>query len=278
MAGKLIIVSTPIGNLEDITLRALRFLREVDLIACEDTRKTRKLLTRYDIKKPLTSYHEHNEVQKTPVLAKKIIDGATIALVTDAGTPGISDPGYRLVKACVESDIEVVAVPGATALVCALNLSGLPSSRFSFFGFLPKTELKKRSYLETINNYPDTLIFYESPNRVVSTLKSMLVVLGDRRCAVSRELTKLHEETIRGSISDVLDVLERRESIKGELTIALEGHIEETNEEVMERAKEALEEMYKNDETLKDSVGKACNIFGIGRNKIYKLAQEIWGK
>src|SRR5919108_5645642 len=163
MKGKLYIVSTPIGNLEDITLRALRILKEVDLIACEDTRVTKKLLSHYQIQKPLTSYHEHNEKEKAEKLAALLESGKNIALVSDAGTPGVSDPGYRLVSLASEKGIEVISIPGASAAVAALSVSGLPTSSFAFFGFLPKSAKKRKEFLEAIREYHETLIFYESP-------------------------------------------------------------------------------------------------------------------
>ena len=203
MKGKLYIVSTPIGNLEDITLRAIRILNEVDLIACEDTRVTKKLLSHYRIQKPLTTYHEHNEREKAVELLSLLEAGKNIAVVSDAGTPGISDPGYRLVSLASQKGIDVISIPGPSAAIAALSVSGLPTSSFIFFGFLPKSTKKRRELLESIKESTQTLVFYESPNRVIETLKNMFEILGDRQVSVSRELTKMFEETLRGKISSI---------------------------------------------------------------------------
>ena len=224
MKGKLYIVSTPIGNLEDITNRAVKTLKEVDIIACEDTRVTKKLLNYLSVNKPLQSYHEHNETKKSIELASELLKGKNIALVSDAGTPGISDPGYRLIKLASENEIEILTIPGPCAATSALSISGLPTSSFTFIGFAPRTEKKRKDFLEEIKNYPQTIIFYESPYRVLKTLNAVLQVFGDRNCSLSRELTKIYEETIRGKLSEVISILEKKEKIKGEFTIVVEGH------------------------------------------------------
>lgn len=221
--GVLYIVSTPIGNLEDTTFRAIRILKEVDLIAAEDTRKTQILLKNYNIKKPMTSYFEHNERVKTTVLINKIKSGAKIALVSEAGTPSVSDPGYRLVDAAINASIPVIAVPGPSAAIAALSISGLPVHRFAFEGFLAPKPGKRKNMLKKIFEEERTLIFYESPHRIVATIKDMLTVLGNRRAMLARELTKLHEERIYGSLSTILEEIEQRR-VKGELTLIVEGH------------------------------------------------------
>ncbi|MBM4311083.1 MAG: 16S rRNA (cytidine(1402)-2'-O)-methyltransferase [Deltaproteobacteria bacterium] len=221
-AGRLYIIATPIGNLEDITLRALRVLGEVDLVAAEDTRTTGRLLSHYDIKKPLTSYFEHNEQHKTPQLLDRLEQGLTLALVTDGGTPCISDPGYRLVAGAIERSIPVEALPGACAAVNALCVAGLPVHRFAFEGFLPPKTNRRRKTLEGLAGDDRTLIFYESPHRIGKSLEDMLAVLGDRRAVLAREQTKMHEEVIRGRLADIVRAVAGR-TLKGEITIVIEG-------------------------------------------------------
>ncbi len=221
-AGKLYIIATPIGNLEDITLRALRVLGEVDLVAAEDTRTTGRLLSHFSIKKPQTSYFEHNEQYKTPQLLDRLEQGLTLALVTDAGTPCISDPGYRLVAGAIERGIPVEALPGACAAVSALSISGLPVHRFTFEGFLPPKTNRRTKALEALAKDERTLIFYESPHRITKALADMLAILGDRRAVLVREQTKMHEEVIRMRLADILSVVEGR-TLKGEITIVVEG-------------------------------------------------------
>lgn len=278
MKGKLYIVSTPIGNLEDITLRAMRTLREVDLIACEDTRVTKKLLSHYQIQKPLTSYHEHNEKEKAEELIGLLDSGKSIALVSDAGTPGVSDPGYRLVKLASEKGIEIIPVPGPSAAIAALSISGLPTSSFAFFGFLPKTDKKKREFLEEIREHTQTLIFYESPHRVLKTLLSILKTLGDRQVSVSRELTKMFEETVRESISKVIQILGERKEIKGEFTIVVEGNSGKTEETPSETLENQLRICREKGSSLKDSVKEVSQNYKVSKSKVYKKALEIWGK
>ncbi|HEY6329305.1 MAG TPA: 16S rRNA (cytidine(1402)-2'-O)-methyltransferase [Blastocatellia bacterium] len=203
MAGTLYLVATPIGNLEDITLRALRVLIEVNIIACEDTRHTQKLLNHFDIAKPLLSYHEHNERERALELCDKLEAGADVALVSDAGTPLVSDPGFRLVQEATARNIPVVPVPGATALIAALAASGLPTNEFVFCGFLPSRRTARRARLSEFLLYPSTLIFYESPYRIRQTLEDAQMILGDRDAAVARELTKVHEEFVRGKLSRI---------------------------------------------------------------------------
>ncbi len=222
----LYLVSTPIGNLEDITLRALRLLKEVDLIACEDTRHTRRLLGAYGISKPTISYHEHNEPQRAAELAERLSRGESIALVTDAGTPGISDPAYRLVVAAIERGVAVIPAPGATAVIAALVASGLPTDSFLFAGFLPHKKRARRARLEELKPERATLIFYEAPHRIRESLLDVLEILGDRRAAVARELTKLREEFIRGAVSEIVAHFEATEP-RGEMTLVIAGSRED---------------------------------------------------
>jgi 16S rRNA (cytidine1402-2'-O)-methyltransferase len=220
--GILYIVSTPIGNLDDITLRALQILRNVGLIAAEDTRRTRKLLSHFDIHTPLVSYFEGNEWRRLDKLLSHLRGGKEIALVSDAGTPGISDPGYRLIHHAIENGIPVIPIPGPSAVIAALSISGLPTDRFTFIGFLPRRGGKRRKLLEKLRDLDDTSILYESPYRLPGTLEDVLGVCGDRKIVVTRELTKAFEEVIRGRLSDVIDILRDR-TIKGEITIVLAG-------------------------------------------------------
>ena len=215
----LYVVATPIGNLEDITLRALRVLGEVTLIAAEDTRTARKLLNRYDIKTRLTSYFEHNKKNKMPVLLETL-EEQDIALISEAGTPGISDPGYELIKAAIEKGFRVVALPGASAVTTAMAASGLPADQFVYLGFLPRKKGEKRRLLESVSTEPRTIICFESPYRVVDSLQAMLEKLGDRNVAVCRELTKLYEEVFRGTLSECVKHFQKP---RGEFTIVIQG-------------------------------------------------------
>lgn len=222
MVGTLYIVATPIGNLEDITLRAIRILREVDLIACEDTRHTRKLLNHFQIEKPLTSYFEHNKFVKGEKIVGELLAGKNVALVSDAGTPGISDPGYNLVVEAIEKGIPVIPIPGASAVISALSAAGLPTDRFHFVGFLPPKEGKKRRLLESLKGEEATLVFYESPFRVKKTLSLMREVLGNRRTVVVHELTKIHEGFFRGTVSEVIGPIQKVPE-KGEWVVLVQG-------------------------------------------------------
>jgi 16S rRNA (cytidine1402-2'-O)-methyltransferase len=221
VSGTLYVVATPIGNLEDISLRALRVLREVDRIACEDTRQTRKLLDRHGIAKPLVSYHEHNEQARAEELLSELEAGKNIALVSDAGTPLIADPGYRLVAQARAQGVTVSPIPGASALVTALSASGLPTDSFFFGGFLPAKKSQRRKTLEAVQSYPATLVFYEAPHRILEALEDIAEVLGPRRVTLARELTKIHEEFLAGAAADLLDALTKRPPLKGEITLMI---------------------------------------------------------
>lgn len=221
MSGTLFVVATPIGNLEDITLRALRVLREVDLIACEDTRQTRKLLDRHGIAKPLVSYHEHNEQARSDELLKELQAGKSIALVSDAGTPLIADPGYRLVGQARALGVTVSPIPGPSALISALSTSGLPTDAFFFGGFLPAKQSQRRKMLEAVKSYTATLVFYEAPHRIIEALEDIAEILGPRPVTIARELTKIHEEFLSGDAAEVHRALTERPSIKGEITLMI---------------------------------------------------------
>ena len=218
----LYLVATPIGNLEDITLRAVRILKECDLIACEDTRQTQKLLNHYGIASTTISYHEHNEMTRAPELVLELEKGARIALVSDAGMPGISDPGFRLISLAIRHHLPVVPIPGASAFLAALVASGLPTDSFRFSGFLPAKRGQRRQVLESVKDSPRTQVFYEAPHRLLETLSDVCEMLGDdRHVVIAREVTKLHEEFLRGRASEVLETLKSRGEIKGEITLLI---------------------------------------------------------
>lgn len=228
--GTLFLVSTPIGNLEDITHRAIRVLGEVNLIACEDTRHTRKLLNHYNINTRTISYHEHNERERAAELMKLLSDGSNVAIVTDAGTPGISDPGFRLARLAIEGGVTVVPVPGPSALVAALVATGLPADEFFFGGFLPSRSGARRTKLKELEAIPATLIFYEAPHRIAATLKDALEILGEREAVVARELTKMHEEIARGRLSDLAERFSN-DKARGEIVLIIGSELIATNAE-----------------------------------------------
>jgi 16S rRNA (cytidine1402-2'-O)-methyltransferase len=233
MAGTLYVVATPIGNLEDVSERALRTLREVDVIAAEDTRRTGRLLQHFGISKPMTSYHDAAERRKAPELVRELESGRSIALVSDAGTPLLSDPGYRLVRAALDAGVAVVPIPGASAVTALLSVSGLAVDRFVFEGFLPPKEGKRRKRLEALEGEPRTILLYESPHHIARTLAEIEEILGDREIAVGRELTKVFEEILRGRVSEVRTSVSSREP-RGEYTIAIAGaepHVPSTSPE-----------------------------------------------
>jgi 16S rRNA (cytidine1402-2'-O)-methyltransferase len=273
----LYVVGTPIGNLEDITLRALRILRNTDRIACEDTRQTQKLLNHYEIHTPTVSYHEHNEMTRAPELIVHLEDGESIALVTDAGMPGISDPGFRLISLAIRHGIRVVPVPGASAFLSALVASGLPGETFKFHGFLPAKAGQRRKMLEEIRELPRTQIFYEAPHRIIETLKDISEVMGPtRHIVVAREVTKLHEEFMRGRVEDVLRTAEERGELKGEITLLI-GKAEENGKPAV--AKETVAQMVKrlaNDESLdeKDALKRVARELGVSKSEAYRELQR----
>ena len=220
--GTLYVVATPIGNLEDITLRALRILKEAALVACEDTRHTAKLLHYYGISTPRESYHEHNEAEKTPRLLAMLLEGKSIALVSDAGTPLVSDPGYRLVSACRQASIPVTPVPGASAAIAGLCACGLPTDTWLFAGYPPARAAARRDWLARLAPLESTLVFYEAPHRLLACLEDMLAILGPRRACLGREVTKLHEEWVQGTLADILDSMAKRPRLQGEMTLLVD--------------------------------------------------------
>lgn len=273
MAGTLYIVATPIGNLEDITHRALRVLSEVDLIACEDTRHTRSLLSRYGIKTRTISYHEHNERARAAQLSAVLESGRTVALVSDAGTPLISDPGFRLVRAAHERGIPVVSIPGPTALVAAVVASGLPVDQFFFGGFLPPRSSARRARLEQLRMIPATLVFYEAPHRLARTLKDAYAMLGERDAVVVRELTKIHEEVARGHLSDLARRFASRASARGEIVLLIGGALA-GDEPMLANATPSLAERVRALESqgldAKAALKQAARELGLRRSEAYR--------
>lgn len=278
--GKLYLVPTPIGNLKDITLRALEVLKNVDVIAAEDTRQTLKLLNHFEIKKSLMSYHKHNEMSKGEDIISKLKSGLNIAIVTDAGTPGISDPGAVIVEKCIAENIEFEVLPGATAFTTALVYSGLDTTKFEFRGFISRDTKERRETIEEIKNSRNTIIIYESPYRIKSTLELLLKELGDRKIALCRELTKLHEEIIRGSIKEVIDAVEDR-NIKGEFVIVISGKTQEqVDEENKEKwadidVKQHLINLIDEGMTKKEAIKAVSKERGLSKNEVYKIAIDI---
>lgn len=273
VAGILYIVPTPIGNLEDITLRALRVLKEVDLIAAEDTRHTRHLLTHYGITTALTSYHEHNERKKSLSLVERMQKGANIALVSDAGTPAISDPGYRLVVEAIGAQIQVVPLPGASALATVLSAGGLPTDQIAFEGFLPAKKQERRAKLGALRGQSATLVFYEAPHRLKETLNDMLEIFGDRDIVIAREVTKVHEEFLRGSVRDLISRLAERE-LRGEITIVVRGSLAEAavSESVLKTEIRRLKNQGMRVKEIAEVLGER---FGYSKREIYRLTLEL---
>jgi 16S rRNA (cytidine1402-2'-O)-methyltransferase len=274
--GCLYLVATPIGNLEDMSLRALRILKEADLIACEDTRQTLKLLSHFEIRKPLESYHEHNEMTRAPELIVRMEEGARVALVSDAGTPVISDPGHRLVSLCLRHKLAVIPIPGASAIVAALAACGLPSEEFTFLGFLPARSAERRRRLQRLASEPRSLVLYEAPHRLYATLRDALDILGDRHAAVARELTKIHEEFLRGRVTDLIRAFEEKEP-RGEITLII-GPPEETalaesapaGAQTCTLAERVAEIMAAEDTDHKAALKQAAKEFGLAKREAYK--------
>ena len=275
----LYLVATPIGNLEDITLRALRVLNGVDLIACEDTRQTQKLLNHYGITTRTISYHEHNEMTKAAELVVDLEGGAKIALVTDAGMPGISDPGFRLITLAIRHRVPVIPIPGASAFLAALVASGLPTESFRFSGFLPAKRGERCTMLESVRNSPRTQVFYEAPHRVLETLEDIIEVLGpERHVVVAREVTKLHEEFLRGRAAEILEIFKSRGNVKGEITLLIAKADEttsplltDTRASVRRRVNQIMSEE-KVDE--KAALKKVAKELGVSKSEAYRELQR----
>ena len=268
----LYVVTTPIGNMADITLRALKVLAEVDLVAAEDTRHTRRLLAHHHIDRPLVSYHEHNEIERTATLIQQLEAGAAIALVSDAGTPTVSDPGYRLVQAAAERGLPIFPVPGVSAAITALSVSGLPTDQFTFVGFPSRKKNRRAEQLADLARLSHTLIFYQSPQRLQAFLDELIETLGDRPAVLGREMTKLHEEFIRGTLSDIIRALDRKGTIKGECTllVAGAGAAEPLGEEEIDAAiHQAVEDRRA---PLSDIARDLAARFNVNRKRIYDQA------
>lgn len=274
MAGTLYIVATPIGNLEDITLRALRILREVDLIAAEDTRHSQRLLAHYGIETALTSYHEHNEQRKADFLVARLRRGENVALVTDAGTPAISDPGYRLVTAAIAAAIPVSPVPGPSAVTAVLAASGLPTDRFAFEGFLPATKKHRRDRLLALKDDDRTLVFYEAPHRLVESLVDIVDTLGERAIVLAREVTKLHEEFRRGSARELLDQL-RNEKIRGEIALVVAGCSGESTTVADEILESEIRRLRNSGMAVKAIADTLARRYGCSKKTVYRRALEL---
>jgi len=268
--GILYIVGTPIGNLEDVSLRSLRILGEVDLIAAEDTRRTRKLLTHYEIKTPLTSYHEHNKLTRLDELLSTLRQ-RDVALVSEAGMPGLSDPGYELIQAAIARDIPVVPVPGPSALITALVVSGLPTDSFLYLGFLPRRQKERRQRLASVAGERHTLVAFEAPHRLLASLADLQAVLGDRRIALARELTKVYEEVWRGSISQALAHLEENPP-RGEFTLVIEGAKGELATWDEGQVREALADLLAEGVGRKEAVKAVAELAGWPKREVYKVA------
>jgi 16S rRNA (cytidine1402-2'-O)-methyltransferase len=275
----LYLVGTPIGNLEDITLRALRVLKEVDVIACEDTRQTQKLLNHYAITTRTTSYHEHNEMTKSAELVKEMQEGASVALVTDAGMPGISDPGYRLIVLAIRHRVPVVPIPGASAFLAALVASGLPTDSFRFSGFLPAKRGARRAALEAIRSSPRPQVFYEAPHRIVETLTDVVEVMGEsRHVVVAREVTKLHEEFLRGRAGEIFEALKARDGVKGEITLLI-GKADEADSQTSAApgisVRQSVEQLMADEQIdEKAALKKVAKERGISKSEAYRELQR----
>jgi 16S rRNA (cytidine1402-2'-O)-methyltransferase len=272
--GVLYVVSTPIGNLEDITFRAVRVLKKVRLIAAEDTRRAKILLAAYDIHTPITSLHDWNEARKGAALISRIHDGFDVAYVSDAGTPLVSDPGYLLVRKAIEAGIKVVPVPGVSAVTAAMSVAGLPSDRFSFSGFLPAKESQRRHFLDLLRNMEETLIFFESPRRLLSSLKNIEEILGDREIVITRELTKLFEEIYRGKVSEIRTALKDM-NIRGEITLLIAGRkkVAPTNQE--EEIISRFEKLKKTPNlSIRDIVDRISGEVHLPRKTVYRAVLQ----
>ena len=274
MAGTLYVVATPIGNLADITMRALSTLREVDLIAAEDTRVTHHLLKHYGIDTPTTPYHQHSLGRKAEKLIQMMNEGKNIALVSDAGTPGVSDPGHEIITAAIAQDIPIVVIPGPSAVITALVASGLPTQRFTFEGFPPRRAGERRAYFTALKDEPRTMVFYEAPHRVESTLADMRTVWGERNIAVVREATKIFEEVLRGTTGDAVERF-KQVAPRGEFTIVVEGSssVKETTSE--DQIKESLQDLLNQGMTERDAVKGVMAIHAIPKNEVYRLMVEL---
>ena len=276
--GTLYVVATPIGHRDDITLRALKILGQVDLIAAEDTRKTRRFLELHGINGSFISYHEHNENERTPKILTKLKNGASIALVSNAGTPTVSDPGYALIKSAARNDVTIVPVPGVSAAAAALSVAGLPTDAFTFAGFLPKKKGKRLKQLDEYAQEPRTLIFYESPNRILTLINEIIDILGDRYGVLAREMTKLHEEFIRDQLSEIRKILEARSGIKGECTLLVAGWNKSRTVDWETVKSEIQDQLKSSTESVSALAKRISQKYGLSKNRVYQEALKIRGQ
>jgi len=277
-AGSLYVVATPIGNKDDITMRALNTLREVDLVATEDTRKTGRFLMLHNIKNRLISYHEHNEKQRTPDLMRKLTAGSSIALISNAGTPSVSDPGYRLITAAVGNGITVIPIPGVSAAIAAISASGLATDSFVFIGFPLKKKGKRLAQLEELAKQPRTIIFYESPKRILKLIEEIIDIMGDRQSVLAREITKRHEEFLRGNLADICKSLKNRTDVKGECTLLVAG-CGQMQDKNMPAVRIAIEKsMAANNQRLSDLSREIAKEYGLTKKEVYAEALKIRGE
>ena len=273
--GSLYVVATPIGNLADMTLRAIDILKKVSLIAAEDTRHTQRLLNHHHIKNQLISLHEHNEIQRAPELIERMQSGDAIALVSNAGTPTLSDPGYRLVKKAAAAHIRIVPIPGPSAALASLSVSGLPTDAYIFMGFLPRKQGKIKKNLMALQQERKTLIFYESPRRIMTLLENLIQTLGDREAVLSREMTKRHEEFIRGSLTDIVAELATRTEIKGECTLVVHGFSGSDDPNMEAVRKDILQEFRSGDTSISELAKRIAAKHGLMKKRVYAEALKL---
>ena len=274
MDAAVYLVATPIGNLEDITLRALRTLRECDLIACEDTRHTRKLLNRYEIQRPLVSCHEHNEHERAKEIVERVQSGQAVAIVSDAGLPGISDPGYRVVQAAIAAGVRVIPIPGPSAVDTAVVASGLPTDAFLYAGFLPAKSGQRIKALEALGAEKATLVFYEAPHRLLRALEDAQSALGDRQAVVARELTKTHEEFLRGTLTEIHADLAARESVRGEIVLLIAGAADSPAGDIEVPLPARVQQLVAEGASPMDAVKSAAKEYGLSKREAYALVEQ----
>ena len=273
--GNLYIVATPVGNKDDITLRALDVLGRVNMIAAEDTRKTRRFLATHDIKNSFVSYHEHNEDRRTPQLIEKLLNGKSIALVSSAGTPSISDPGYRLIQAAISNNINVIPIPGVSAVTAALSVAGLPTDTYVFAGFLSKRQNKRLRQITELTAAQRTIVFYESPKRILATVEDIIATMGNRQAVLAREMTKIHEEFVRGSLLEILDILKHRTEIKGEFTLVVAGRGSAPEVSWKTVQAEIHTALNLNREKISELAKRLAKKYQISRKKVYDEALKF---
>ena len=274
MPGKLYVCGTPIGNMEDVTIRLLKTLRKVDIIACEDTRHTIKLLNRYHIKKPLISYHQYSDQHKENYLIELLVSGKNVALVTDAGMPGISDPGTQLIKSVIQADIEIEIIPGPSAVIAALTLSGMDTDNFVFMGFLPVKAGQRRTALQELEQESKTIVFYEAPHRLQNLLQNIIEVMGSgRQIAIARELTKIHEQVFRGTVEEAREYFQQNQP-RGELTIVLAGKVAEIRPASLDEIAVEVQQLIDSGMNKKEALKQKAREYGISKSVLYNYVEN----